>query len=408
MAVNKKLFLVSHILTFIISLAMVFVLPFILSVAEYAKLMLLIALINFLVSTTSLSATPFIIRNYNLIDKLHFNLSKSIKVLFLVGMITSFFLLLVYSVLQYPIFNYISAVNVYLLVVSLSIGVVASGYYRAAHKAIDYFVVIAGNRLLLLALIFFWMMFFDSFNSEIYIALFLISSFIVLAAVRFRVFVPTNKNTLVGYREVFTFCIPLAITNSILMLMPLFERSVLTIFYSDNVVATFVFNLEVSMKVVAGVLVVLKVIVWPAIVSSDGVLERFNYKNNMSKITLLASVLLVISVVASIFLYDLILDYVGLGSYKNKSVFITSLFYAYLVVIGYMINISLMLTGSTKIVAYSSIIFVLLYSILVYFLSLSGVEIKYISIACVLSYLVGLIFSVVANLRYFRLVWQGA
>jgi len=50
----------------------------------------------------------------------------------------------------------------------------------------------------------------------------------------------------------------------------------------------------------------------------------------------------------------------------------------------------------------------LLYSILVYFLSLSGVEIKYISIACVLSYLVGLIFSVVANLRYFRLVWQGA
>ncbi|TOI94732.1 hypothetical protein CGI49_23505, partial [Vibrio parahaemolyticus] len=65
------------------------------------------------------------------------------------------------------------------------------------------------------------------------------------------------------------FCLPIVISNVLVMFVPFLERTVIDTMLSKDILAQYVFNFEVSSKISAVVLLSLKILIWPNIVDSS-------------------------------------------------------------------------------------------------------------------------------------------
>ncbi|TBT12876.1 hypothetical protein D5E82_13630 [Vibrio parahaemolyticus] len=89
----------------------------------------------------------------------------------------------------------------------------------------------------------------------------------------------SNKTTKCSdYVKSIFFCLPIVISNVLVMFVPFLERTVIDTMLSKDILAQYVFNFEVSSKISAVVLLSLKILIWPNIVDSSEKEEKAKYK----------------------------------------------------------------------------------------------------------------------------------
>jgi O-antigen/teichoic acid export membrane protein len=359
------IYLSAHAVTFIISLLLTILFPYYLGVEEYANYAIIISIINFLIPIATLGTIPFIIRNYKNQSNRAFDLSWVTKRLFFSGCVMSTGILIVVIQFSRVELQLIQIFAIILAVISSAALTVASGFYRASGDGWSYFTAIGVQKVALILIIcacFYYSS--DLNNVNGYFIALLSSTILSILIVKFNIF-PKNENkqkNIQSYVIGVKYCLPIAFSNLLVMAIPLIERVIITTDLTSVALAQYVFNFDISTKLSAVILIVLKVIVWPKIVVGDATEETIRYKKVLKYGVLIVVIYLVAIVFLSSYGYNGLMKWIFPSKpLANINIFLLSLIYSSLIIISYLVNMGLLLTGKTKIMLFSCLVTLLLH-----------------------------------------------
>lgn len=347
----------AHLVTFVVSVIATLITPKVLGVEGYAQYAVVYALINFLIPISSFGLVPFIIRNFKNRDGRAFDLHKVSLILFWIGtLLASLVLILQAWLAESKLFQRSDYLVVLGAVISTASLVVASGYYRAADKAKIYFLLVAGQKIL--ALVSFLLIFYFVRND--YLAFFygiVLSNIVVAFLVRFRLFPPDEGK--LGIEQIavpLKVCAAIMCSNALLLFLPWFERQFLFSHISSLELSKYVFNAELTAKLLAGVLLVLKVVVYPKVMSGSPAAEVAAYHRAMKGGAIVVCLVYLLAIAVSYYFYEPLLKwFFSDTSFSSLGYFQFQMAYSCLVVVSYISYIGVMLTGKTLLMVLGSI-----------------------------------------------------
>ncbi|MDG2644853.1 oligosaccharide flippase family protein [Vibrio parahaemolyticus] len=400
---NNVIYISSHIITFISGLILTLLLPRFLSVSDYASLSIEISLLNMLLPIATFGLTPYIIRNFKKQETMTYHLRDTVFFLFVIGNALAFFIFALYLFIKTGAVNVITLFLVVSSIIVTSLITVSSGLYRVKKEPIKYFCVVSLSKFFLLVFVLSSIFYFHYWENEYYFFSLLISGLLVALICKGDMLPKRNINKTTkcsDYVKSIFFCLPIVISNVLVMFVPFLERTVIDTMLSKDILAQYVFNFEVSSKISAVVLLSLKILIWPNIVDSSEKEEKAKYKKYGLKV-----VFVLISTVAIIFvfgrpLYEIMIDLFLSESYNNFIVFLYAVTFSALSVLLYYINLSVLLSGKTYIMTIGCLIISFShYTGLVYLVPIYGVIGACIS--SVVSVSAGIVFSLVFNFEFF-------
>ena len=303
---------------------------------------------------------PFIIRNYKNQANRAFDLQWVSKRLYISGCVFSAVILIVVIQFSRVELQLIQKIAIMLAVITSAALTVASGFYRASDDGKSYFTAIGIQKVSLILIIIACFYLSNNLkNVNGYLIALLSSTFLSLMIVKFKIF-PENENKkmdMQSYISGVKYCLPIAFSNLLVMAIPLMERMIITTDISTEALAQYVFNFDISTKISAVILIVLKVIVWPKIVSGDAIEEIIRYKKALRYGIVIVAIYLVVVISLSSHGYDVLMKWIFPSKpLANINVFILSLIYSSLIIISYLVNMGLLLTGKTKIMLLSCLV----------------------------------------------------
>ena len=353
----------AHGITFLAGSALVVLLPLRLDVSEYSRLVLFMAAISALTGICSFGVVPFIIRNFKNYDFRSFDLGYVSRCMVLIGGVTSLLITGLFYRLLFECSNLLFSLVVINSVLS-GVIVASSGYFRAADKPFSYFFVVAGEKVVLMSSVFLLSLFFLILTAE-HILLAMSFSLLLTSIVLFflpNVFPVFEKDKERGGRALkkgLGFCFPVMASNVLFLSVPIFERWLIGDVMSDRALSQYVFNFELVGKLVAIIIIALKVVASPYVMAGDRRVEWARY-SKVVRITLCGCGLACLALIVFCWVaYDfLIVNVLSLGVYANRFLFLIAGVYAILLVVAYLNYMGVMLTGNTKYMNYSILVFV--------------------------------------------------
>ena len=365
---NKITYLVAHIVTFLCGLLITISLPYLLSSNEYNTTYLMISLLNVLIPIGSFGLTPFIIRYFKKAEVLNLDLfSISISLLILgsafVCVAISFF-----SAFDLYDFKKTTLAMIWLSVSFGAVAVVLSAFYRASNNAKSYFIIVAGSKLLFIPVVMLGIYLF----SHQYLNVYLISSVISVAfffpfLINFKyfrkLFLLPNLFNFKDFFNSVRFCVPVLLANILVMGIPLFERSYLVSKADENLLAQYIFNYELSLKITGLILLVMKILIWPYITDKDESQERKKYVT-VGKFLIPSLCVMVFLVVISEPLYGFFVLNIN-EAFVNHDIFILCTLYSAFLILNYYINLSFLLTEKSGYMTKGSFLSLLLHVIFI-------------------------------------------
>jgi O-antigen/teichoic acid export membrane protein len=403
---SKKLFLIAHIFTFVISLVMALLLPSYLGITSYADVVVWLSLINFLSAIASVSLVPFIIRNYNRLDELTYDLARVTRIVFSLGSLSSFVVVCGLFFFGFFKLSFTQWFLIYSLSLLVAATVISTGYYRAANKYWTYFIVVAGSKILLFVLFVAFYFIENKVSASEYMILYLLSLLFVLILVRFSIFMPSDNSVRKsgGLDNALRFCAPIAFTNIVIMLLPVVERGVIQSKLSELDMGVYVFNFELGLKVTTVILLVLKLMVWPLIANGNPEKERKLYRYWFIKVSVIATLALVVVLSFGEFLYVYIIGMFVGNEFVNVSIFKYALVFSYISVMSYMVNVGVMLAGRTSLMILGAVIFLMSHLIgMTSFIDKYGIE--SVSISIVISFALSVVVVSILNRKFIYESW---
>lgn len=363
---NSMLFLASHGLTFFLNFLFLIFISRWLSPGQFVLFSVLIALMSLLVQISTLGQIPFIIRNFNNRDRRDFDLGWVSRVSLAVGYGLAAFALGVVVLLGLvdldPFLLSILAVGVMLTAISN----ISAAIFRGGRRPWSYLAVSTGQKFILLALL----LFFSVFSlvppkALIVLVAIAVSTFAALAITGFS-YAPVREWDKYRGREVLqkamAFLIPISAMNFLILLVPFVERSFLSGRFSDIEVARYIFNFELAMRLSAGLLILMKVVVWPEIATGKPEEEQRRYRKALRGVLLTSLLVLVLAALLAPPFYLPVGTAFGFKSdYLAADFLMAGILFAMLTVVNYTINIGVMLTGRTWLSFGGALIFILSY-----------------------------------------------
>ncbi len=232
-----------------------------------------------------------------------------------------------------------------------AVAVVLSAFYRASNNAKFYFIIVAGSKVFFVPLVIFSIYLF----SGQYLNLYLVSSvisvvflfpYLIQLRTYKKLFSSHNLFKLDGLFDAVKFCVPVLLANILVMGIPLFERSYLVSNTDELLLAQYIFNYELSLKITGLILLVMKILVWPYITDKNESQEKKRYVN-VGRLLLPSLCVMVFIVILSEPLYNFITVSIN-HEFSNHNIFTLCTLYSAFLVLNYYINLSFLLTANSS------------------------------------------------------------
>lgn len=364
----KNKYFLAHIVTFFIGMIITLYLPKTLSIEQYSKYAILSVCITFFIPICSLGLVSYIVRYYKQREK-EFDLGSNSKAIYSIGLMLTLFSVGSYSYIfdlgVYEFFVLYASVSL-LALVSIS-----SAYYRAKGDASAYFSLVATQKITHL-IIFLIITYIYESTAILYFLSGSLSCLIVLALTGYNCFPPKDNRmiSLDTIKSSVTFCIPIAIANISVTIIPVIERNLISSLYDTMTLAQFVFNYELISKFTAVSLLIIKISVWPYVACGERRLELIRYKEVLKKSALALSILLPIAMIFVYFAYNfIVIKALNMESYANINIFYLFVLSSVFLVYNYIINIGSMILDKTHIITIKTINIIILHVVGIYALS---------------------------------------
>lgn len=365
----NTLFLANHAATFLLNFVFLIIISQALSAGEFVAFSVLFALANLMVQLSTLGLVPFIIRNFNNRDQRGFDLGWVSRASFLIGLGLAAIALTIAVA-----FNIVGSDPVLLLLLSAAVVLTAmsnlsSGIFRSARQPLYYLTVSAGQKMILVAILTgCWMWQPSMMNAKLVFLVIAVSTLIGLLMTGLRISPARELEKTTGKKELFRalgFLIPVSLTNFLILLVPFIERSFLAGQFSEIEVAQYIFNFEMGFRVSAGLMIVLKVLVWPSVACGDPTRERQNFYNALRWVlTITGGIVLLTALLAPPYYNDIGVFFGLSPEYLRADFLIAAIAFTMMNVVNYVVVMGVMLTGRTYISMSGAIIFVVVYGIL--------------------------------------------
>lgn len=365
----KYKYLSSHIVSFGASVATTLVLARLLGAAEFGRYGVWLAILNFLVPVVTFGMTPYIIRNIKTERYRDFAFYKSVRYMFAAG-VSAGATILIAIVAFIPDLNVFSISSLAFsgMLVSAAGLVIFSAFNRAKNEPNLYFVNVGGQKITHLFLIVIAATVLPVFTVDLFficgaLAFTMIGAFLWFRGGSFYHVEMGSPRLGPGMR----FCIPVILTNALVLALPLVERTVLVRWVKLDELGIYVFNLDLVAKFSASLLLIMKLLIFPSVMSTDKGMEVFRYRQYLKKVIGSCLVGVALLFIFSIGGYERVLGLISMSDYENARIFGLAIVYSGMIVVGYMISIGVMITGKTTIMTYSAVLMIVAHVAALYF-----------------------------------------
>src|SRR5690606_3035500 len=234
---------------------------------------------NFLVPIATFGMTPYIIRTIKSGRYQYYSFYKSVKYLFLLGAVSTVaFLFLVAAFIPgMGVLSWAGLSFIFMVISSAGL-VVMSAFSRAKEEPGRYLLNVGGQKILLLIIIAAFALSSGSFSVESYFACSALAFAIILALLLMNNTFPHNEKGGAKLPNALRFCVPVILTNCLILALPLIERAVLVRWVELSELGRYVFNFELVAKLNASLLLLMKVMVFPSIMGADKKVELLRYR----------------------------------------------------------------------------------------------------------------------------------
>lgn len=362
-------FLSSHAVTFFLNFIFLIVISRWLNPSEFVFFSVLFALLNLLVQVSTLGQIPFIIRNFHNRDHRDFDLGWVSRISLIIGYFLAAVVLSIALVLDRVDIDLVLLVVLIIAVMLTAVSNISAGIFRGARRPWSYLMVSAGQKIILLSVVVLsWVFSLAPPSSLTLLLVIAMSTLVALLVTGFSCYPELEPDKARGrtvLKKGLAFLIPVSAMNFLILLVPFIERSFLSGRFTDIEVASYVFNFELAVRLSAGLLIIMKVVVWPEVASGEPNDERRKYRKVLRAV-LAVSVLCVLLVASlgPVFYYP-VGSALGLNpDYLSSDLLVMAIGFAMLTLINYTILMGVMLTGRTWLGLLGAAAFVGLYAAL--------------------------------------------
>lgn len=366
---TTMVFLSSHVITFILNFIFLILISRWLSPANFVAFSVLIALLNLLVQISTLGQVPFIIRNFNNHSYRDFDLGWVSRSSLGVGFILAALALGVAILLGRVDLDPLLLSILILAVILTAISNISAAIFRGARSSWSYLVVCAGQKFILIGLLVLALNFsFASPQALTVLVAIIVSTLVVLLLTGFKYAPESEHHKARGLKVLqsgLAFLIPISAMNFLILLIPFIERSFLAGRFPDIEVASYIFNFELAARLSAGLLILMKVVVWPEVASGVPEVERRRYKKVLRAVLAASAGAIGLAFLLAPTFYLPVGTALGMNpDYLTADLLIIAIAFAVMTVINYTILMGIMLTGRTWLSLLGAVIFVSLYALL--------------------------------------------
>lgn len=361
---QNSIFIAAHGVTFVANVALTILLARYLAIDEFVDYAQISAFINMMVPVCTFGLIPFVIRQLKNVGNRDYDLRFVTQSVLVVGALAS-----LTAVVGYSLFGGLSSLRnsvlCYVVILVSAIGLVSNGVSRVTRRPWNYFFIGAVGRSLSIVMIAIAFAVSRPWRS---VEAILVCTAVGLAvpllfSVRswFPPHEPDKERALSSVQAALSVVLPITLSNMVVMSTPFLERLILRSQVDDFQAAQYIFNYDLALKSLAIITLFMKLIVYPTLASGDPVDEarRFRRIVRMGMIGLIPAVLFL---VAASMPYPHVLEYFTDNSqYANSVLFILIGIYSLIFMANYVVTMGVMLTGDTRSLIYSSLIFTCLH-----------------------------------------------
>lgn len=350
-------YLLAHFVSFLASVSLTVMLAKYLSVSEFGRYGVWLSVLNFLLPIATLSMSPYIIRNIKNGSFSTYGFLKTVSVLFFLGLLAAgAIFLMIFICMPQLGGSYVSGMVFYWALASSAVLVLAAAFGRALDKPLFYLLNVGGQKTISLILLLLIMCLATTPMVEHYFMASAASSSIVVAGIGFVSYfhIFSDQNARTKIRDGLRFCVPVVVANSLVLALPLIERAVLFGWAEPGDLGRYVFNFEMVAKFLSVILLVMKVVVFPSVIGGNKENEIVRYRWYFRNLLFLLALALCLAQVFVYFAYDWVLSVSGMSEYADRKIFMFATFYSVMLILGYMLNVGVMVTGKTKFMSYGA------------------------------------------------------
>jgi len=394
------LFLAAHAVAFCGGLGLTFLMPQLFPVESYAKYAWLSSILNFVVPLASFGLPPVIIRNYKNGSERNFSLKQLVKYCGYIGLALSSSVTIGIGLIQGIEWGIVLLI-IATAVTSAHLIIRASGY-RAGRAGGLYFITVAAQKPLLAVLLVAFLFLGLKRNFEVFLLAYIASNLICILLAR-KHYLPSDENKSRETPEKLSaplkLCLSLTFMNAVVMLAPVLDRSFLISVGDEQILAEYGFNSEFAQKILATLLILMKVAVYPRIFTGVRLEEKRRYYQTLYRCSGFGLCAIVLIWLLIPYLYNPLLNILSVPSdYQNSDLFALQASYAVLNLLTYIALIGTIMAGRSYVVSCGAILFLIIQAIGLYLLvpKFSGIG---AALALIIAQGFLLIFYLAANAR---------
>lgn len=351
-------FLSTHGVTFVTNIILTILLANYLSVQEYVFYGQASSAVNFLIPLCSAGLVPFIIRHFQNYDNRDFDLGSITRTIYWGGCCLLLLILGASLLLDISIKSKAVSFAIYGSVVINAASILSNALQRAKRQSLRYIWVSVGSRLIGLgALLYFFMRSSAYHNVETYLMSLMFGTAVVLAVLHFRIFPDREADKSrepKALKAALHFTVPVMIASSISQSTPFFERTILSGTLGHEALSQYIFTSEIALKLLAVILLMMRLVVFPRLVSGNPERERSTYRK-IIQWTLPGSFVLGALVLLASPFYSIVMGlFINDHRLINPTLFSIIGIFSISLIIQYIFQMGLFLTGRTSISLYTS------------------------------------------------------